>query len=98
MRRDLGLEPLLDEVQVLVEPGRGANDSNRAHACVPSVKRFPPADELAELMRAAGFADVRFELVAGGPERGPAAWRFGDVSLAFEDMRTPLLVSGIGRS
>ena len=31
-----------------------------------SVKRFPPADELAELMRAAGFADVRFELVAGG--------------------------------
>ena len=31
-----------------------------------SVKRFPPAKELAELMRAAGFADVRYELVAGG--------------------------------
>lgn len=31
-----------------------------------SVKRFPPAKELAELMRVAGFADVRYQLVAGG--------------------------------
>jgi demethylmenaquinone methyltransferase/2-methoxy-6-polyprenyl-1,4-benzoquinol methylase len=30
-----------------------------------SVKRFPTAEELAELMRAAGFADVRFRLLAG---------------------------------
>ena len=31
-----------------------------------SVKRFPPAEELAELMRAAGFEPVRYELMAGG--------------------------------
>jgi demethylmenaquinone methyltransferase/2-methoxy-6-polyprenyl-1,4-benzoquinol methylase len=30
-----------------------------------SVKRFPTAEELAALMRAAGFADVRFRLLAG---------------------------------
>jgi demethylmenaquinone methyltransferase/2-methoxy-6-polyprenyl-1,4-benzoquinol methylase len=30
-----------------------------------SVKRFPSAEELAALMRAAGFADVRFRLLAG---------------------------------
>ena len=31
-----------------------------------SVKRFPPAEELAELMRAAGFDLVRYDLMAGG--------------------------------
>jgi demethylmenaquinone methyltransferase / 2-methoxy-6-polyprenyl-1,4-benzoquinol methylase len=31
-----------------------------------SVKRFPPADELAELMRTAGFDLVRYDLIAGG--------------------------------
>jgi demethylmenaquinone methyltransferase/2-methoxy-6-polyprenyl-1,4-benzoquinol methylase len=30
-----------------------------------SVKRFPPAEELADAMRAAGFGDVRFRLLAG---------------------------------
>jgi demethylmenaquinone methyltransferase / 2-methoxy-6-polyprenyl-1,4-benzoquinol methylase len=30
-----------------------------------SVKRFPPAEELAELMRTAGFRDVGFRLLAG---------------------------------
>ena len=29
------------------------------------MKRFPSAEELAELMRAAAFADVRFRLLAG---------------------------------
>jgi demethylmenaquinone methyltransferase/2-methoxy-6-polyprenyl-1,4-benzoquinol methylase len=37
-----------------------------AYAYLPaSVKRFPAAEELAALMRAAGFADVRFRLLAG---------------------------------
>ena len=37
-----------------------------AYSYLPaSVKRFPPAEELAELMRAAGFSDVRFRLLAG---------------------------------
>ena len=31
-----------------------------------SVKRFPPAEELAELMRATGFELVRYDLMAGG--------------------------------
>jgi demethylmenaquinone methyltransferase/2-methoxy-6-polyprenyl-1,4-benzoquinol methylase len=31
-----------------------------------SVRRFPGPDELAELMRAAGFADVHYRLLAGG--------------------------------
>jgi len=31
-----------------------------------SVKRFPPAEELAALMRAAGFDGVRYDLMAGG--------------------------------
>jgi demethylmenaquinone methyltransferase/2-methoxy-6-polyprenyl-1,4-benzoquinol methylase len=30
-----------------------------------SVKRFPPAEELAELMRACGFGEVRFRLLGG---------------------------------
>jgi demethylmenaquinone methyltransferase/2-methoxy-6-polyprenyl-1,4-benzoquinol methylase len=30
-----------------------------------SVKRFPPAEQLADLLRACGFADVRFKLLAG---------------------------------
>jgi demethylmenaquinone methyltransferase/2-methoxy-6-polyprenyl-1,4-benzoquinol methylase len=30
-----------------------------------SVKRFPEAEELADLLRAAGFSDVRFRLLAG---------------------------------
>ena len=31
-----------------------------------SVRRFPGPDELAALMRAAGFEDVRYRLLAGG--------------------------------
>jgi demethylmenaquinone methyltransferase/2-methoxy-6-polyprenyl-1,4-benzoquinol methylase len=31
-----------------------------------SVRRFPGPEELADVMRAAGFADVRFRLLAGG--------------------------------
>ena len=37
-----------------------------AYSYLPeSVKRFPPAEELAELMRRAGFGDVGFRLLAG---------------------------------
>jgi demethylmenaquinone methyltransferase/2-methoxy-6-polyprenyl-1,4-benzoquinol methylase len=31
-----------------------------------SVRRFPGPEELAELLRAAGFADVRWKTFAGG--------------------------------
>ena len=38
-----------------------------AYAYLPaSVRRFPGPDELAQLMRAAGFEDVRYRLLAGG--------------------------------
>jgi demethylmenaquinone methyltransferase/2-methoxy-6-polyprenyl-1,4-benzoquinol methylase len=38
-----------------------------AYAYLPaSVRRFPGPEELAELMRDVGFADVRFRLLAGG--------------------------------
>jgi len=38
----------------------------RAYAYLPaSVRRFPGAEELAELLAAAGFGDVRFRLLAG---------------------------------
>jgi demethylmenaquinone methyltransferase/2-methoxy-6-polyprenyl-1,4-benzoquinol methylase len=37
-----------------------------AYSYLPaSVKRFPPAESLAELMRESGFRDVRFRLLAG---------------------------------
>jgi demethylmenaquinone methyltransferase/2-methoxy-6-polyprenyl-1,4-benzoquinol methylase len=37
-----------------------------AYSYLPaSVRRFPPAEELATLLEAAGFADVRFELLGG---------------------------------
>jgi len=38
----------------------------QAYSYLPeSVKRFPPADELARLLRAAGFDEVRFRLLGG---------------------------------
>jgi demethylmenaquinone methyltransferase/2-methoxy-6-polyprenyl-1,4-benzoquinol methylase len=38
----------------------------RAYSYLPaSVRRFPPAEELAETMRAVGFVDVSFRLLAG---------------------------------
>jgi demethylmenaquinone methyltransferase / 2-methoxy-6-polyprenyl-1,4-benzoquinol methylase len=52
-----GLVPLLGKLL----PG------GSAYTYLPaSVRRFPGPDELAELLRAAGFADVRYRLFAGG--------------------------------
>jgi demethylmenaquinone methyltransferase / 2-methoxy-6-polyprenyl-1,4-benzoquinol methylase len=52
-----GIVPLLGKVL----PG------GSAYTYLPaSVRRFPGPDELAELMRDAGFADVRYRLLAGG--------------------------------
>jgi demethylmenaquinone methyltransferase / 2-methoxy-6-polyprenyl-1,4-benzoquinol methylase len=52
-----GIVPLLGKLL----PGGGA------YTYLPaSVRRFPGPDELAELMRTVGFADVRFRLLAGG--------------------------------
>jgi demethylmenaquinone methyltransferase/2-methoxy-6-polyprenyl-1,4-benzoquinol methylase len=52
-----GIVPLLGKVL----PG------GSAYTYLPaSVRRFPGPEELAELMHAVGFADVRFRLLAGG--------------------------------
>jgi len=52
-----GIVPLLGKVL----PG------GSAYAYLPaSVRRFPGPDQLVELMRTAGFADVRYRLLAGG--------------------------------
>ena len=52
-----GIVPLLGKVL----PG------GSAYTYLPaSVRRFPGPEELAELMRDVGFADVRFQLLAGG--------------------------------
>ena len=51
-----GLVPLVGRLL----PGGGA------YSYLPaSVRRFPPADELAALLRRAGFADVQFRLLGG---------------------------------
>lgn len=47
--------------------GGALSGSRDAYAYLPeSVRRFPSPVELANLMRAAGFADVRYELMTGG--------------------------------
>jgi demethylmenaquinone methyltransferase/2-methoxy-6-polyprenyl-1,4-benzoquinol methylase len=52
-----GIVPLLGKVL----PG------GSAYTYLPaSVRRFPGPDELTELLREAGFADVRYRLLAGG--------------------------------
>jgi len=47
--------------------GRLVSRDGSAYAYLPSsVRRFPPADELAAIMRRAGLSDVSYRLLAGG--------------------------------
>ena len=47
--------------------GGALSGSRDAYRYLPeSVRRFPSADELAAMMRAAGFTAVRFERMTGG--------------------------------
>src|SRR5438309_92329 len=53
--------------RVLPAIGRAVSKHRDAYTYLPeSVKTFPEPEALAARMRAAGFADVRFELLAGG--------------------------------
>lgn len=46
--------------------GRTLSSNNSAYTYLPSsVRRFPPAPELAQIMREAGLKDVSFQLLAG---------------------------------
>jgi demethylmenaquinone methyltransferase/2-methoxy-6-polyprenyl-1,4-benzoquinol methylase len=46
--------------------GRLAGEQSAYSYLPASVRRFPPAPELADLMRSAGLQDVGYELLAGG--------------------------------
>lgn len=47
--------------------GTLVSGSREAYAYLPdSIRKFPRADELARMMRAAGFGDASFELLTGG--------------------------------
>src|SRR2546427_12090458 len=53
--------------RVLPAIGRAVSKHRDAYTYLPeSVKTFPDPEALAARMRAAGFADVRYELLAGG--------------------------------
>lgn len=53
--------------RVLPLVGGAISGAHDAYAYLPdSVRKFPAPDELAEMMRAAGFADVEFERLTGG--------------------------------
>lgn len=53
--------------KILPALGGLISGSREAYEYLPqSVSRFPDPDELAEQMRAAGFAEVRYELMTGG--------------------------------
>jgi demethylmenaquinone methyltransferase/2-methoxy-6-polyprenyl-1,4-benzoquinol methylase len=53
--------------RILPHIGRLISGSREAYAYLPeSVRKFPPAPELAAMMRSAGFAEVSFEYLTGG--------------------------------
>jgi demethylmenaquinone methyltransferase/2-methoxy-6-polyprenyl-1,4-benzoquinol methylase len=53
--------------RVLPLVGGALSGSRDAYTYLPeSVRKFPPAEELASMMRRAGFQQVRFELMTGG--------------------------------
>jgi demethylmenaquinone methyltransferase/2-methoxy-6-polyprenyl-1,4-benzoquinol methylase len=53
--------------RILPVIGGALSGSREAYQYLPeSVRKFPPAPELARMMRRAGFAEVRFEYLTGG--------------------------------
>jgi demethylmenaquinone methyltransferase/2-methoxy-6-polyprenyl-1,4-benzoquinol methylase len=53
--------------RILPVIGGAISGSRDAYSYLPeSVRKFPPAEELAEMMTRAGFAQVRFERMTGG--------------------------------
>jgi demethylmenaquinone methyltransferase/2-methoxy-6-polyprenyl-1,4-benzoquinol methylase len=73
-----GLAQLYDaySFRVLPEIGaRVANDREAYQYLVESIRRFPPQEELCALMRAAGFAQVRYRNLSGGIAAIHSGWR-----------------------
>ena len=72
------LAPLYEVYSFNVLPALGAavaGDRAAYEYLAESIRRFPAQDELAELMRAAGFAQVRYRNLSGGIAALHSAWR-----------------------
>jgi demethylmenaquinone methyltransferase/2-methoxy-6-polyprenyl-1,4-benzoquinol methylase len=62
--------------KVIPEIGRAvAGDADSYRYLVESIRKFPPPDDLAEMMRAAGFARVSFTPYTGGIAALHSGWR-----------------------
>ena len=73
-----GLAQLYDaySFRVLPEIGaRVARDREAYQYLVESIRRFPPQDELAAMMRAAGFSQVSYRNLSGGIAAIHSGWR-----------------------
>ncbi len=72
------LSPLYDLYSFNVLPAMGAvvaGDRDAYLYLVESIRRFPPQDELAELMTAAGLERVRYRNLSGGVAAIHSGWR-----------------------
>jgi demethylmenaquinone methyltransferase/2-methoxy-6-polyprenyl-1,4-benzoquinol methylase len=73
-----GLDGLYDFYSFNVIPALGravAGDAEAYRYLVESIRRFPPPQVLAEMMRAAGFARVSFQRMSGGIVALHSGWR-----------------------
>jgi demethylmenaquinone methyltransferase/2-methoxy-6-polyprenyl-1,4-benzoquinol methylase len=62
--------------KVIPEIGRAvAGDADSYRYLVESIRKFPPPDDLAEMMRAAGFSRVSFTPYTGGIAALHSGWR-----------------------
>jgi demethylmenaquinone methyltransferase / 2-methoxy-6-polyprenyl-1,4-benzoquinol methylase len=73
-----GLEALYDFYSFNVIPALGravAGDEQAYRYLVESIRRFPPPQAFAEMMRTAGFARVSFQRMSGGIVALHSGWR-----------------------
>jgi demethylmenaquinone methyltransferase / 2-methoxy-6-polyprenyl-1,4-benzoquinol methylase len=73
-----GLDTLYDFYSFNVIPALGgavASDTEAYRYLVESIRRFPPPEAFAELMRTAGFARVSFQRMTGGIVALHSGWR-----------------------
>jgi demethylmenaquinone methyltransferase / 2-methoxy-6-polyprenyl-1,4-benzoquinol methylase len=73
-----GLEALYDFYSFNVIPALGravAGDAQAYRYLVESIRRFPPPQAFAEMMRTAGFARVSFQRMSGGIVALHSGWR-----------------------
>jgi demethylmenaquinone methyltransferase/2-methoxy-6-polyprenyl-1,4-benzoquinol methylase len=73
-----GLAQLYDAYSFRVVPELGArvaHDRAAYQYLVESIRRFPPQDELAGMMRAAGFDQVQYRNLSGGIAAIHSGWR-----------------------